>query len=307
MTFGAITAPCKLLFFCTGALLSILHPAASCVAGEADNWKVKHPEWIWCDDFETDQNARYFEYNMAGGQVSRAAGCGLDGSTGMRTIFKPGAVDVGWMKLAFGRTPSRYFKPVDGGTANYREIYWRVYAKYSSGWIGGGGAKMSRATVMATPGWAQAAFAHVWSAGPEDAYLYLDPARGTDAAGKLKTTKYNDFPNMFWLGAVGSKTPIFDHAHIGAWHCFEAHMKLNDPGKSNGVFELWIDGALEAQATRLNWLGSYSDYGINMVFLENYWNAGSPQEQERFLDNFVISTRPIGMIAPEPHAVPSKN
>ena len=171
--------------------------ALRCIAGEADNWKTKHPDWIWCDDFETDQSARYFEYNMAGGKVSRTSGCGLGGSTGMRTLFQTGAVDVGWMKLAFGRTPSRYFKPVDSGTSDYREIYWRIYVKYQPGWIGGGAAKMSRATIMATSGWAQAAFAHVWSAGPKDAYLYLDPARGTDAAGQLKTAKYNDIISSF--------------------------------------------------------------------------------------------------------------
>lgn len=34
-------------------------------------------------------------------------------------------------------------------------------------------------------------------------------------------------------------------------------------------------------------------FGINAVFFENYWNAGSPQDQERYFDNIVISTRPL--------------
>jgi hypothetical protein len=87
---------------------------------------------------------------------------------------------------------------------------------------------------------------------------------------------------------------MFDAAHVGQWYCVETHVRLNDAGQSNGVFELWINGAPEAQRTRLNWVGNYSAYGINAVFLENYWNAGSPVPQDRFMDNFVVSTSRIG-------------
>jgi hypothetical protein len=64
---------------------------------------------------------------------------------------------------------------------------------------------------------------------------------------------------------------------------------------SNGVFELWIDDWLEARRDHLAWLGrAQQAYGINTVFLENYWNAGSPASQSRYFDNFVVSTRRIG-------------
>jgi len=63
---------------------------------------------------------------------------------------------------------------------------------------------------------------------------------------------------------------------------------------SNGLFELWIDGRPEARREGLNWVGTYSEYGWNAVFLENFWNRGSPRTQERYFDNFVVSTGPIG-------------
>jgi len=44
----------------------------------------------------------------------------------------------------------------------------------------------------------------------------------------------------------------------------------------------------------LNWVGNYSAYGINAVFIENYWNKGAPVVQERYLDNFVVSRARIG-------------
>ena len=71
-------------------------------------------------------------------------------------------------------------------------------------------------------------------------------------------------------------------------------MRLNDAGQSNGVFEVWLNGQLEGQKTAMNWLGSFSAYGLNAVYLENYWNAGSPKAQERYFDNLVVSTSRIG-------------
>lgn len=255
------------------------------------------PEWIWCDDFETDRLGRYFEYVSAGGVFARAAGVGRAGSFGMRAHWAVGEVSAGALHLAFGRTPQAYFRPVDAGTADYREIYWRVYVRNQSGWVGGGGNKLSRAISFASStSWAEAMIAHVWSGGsaPGWDYLFLDPASGTDAAGTLRTTTYNDIANFRWLGAVRGQTPLFGATAVGAWHCVEAHVRLNDAGQANGVFELWVDGALDAQKPGLNWVGGFNAYGINAVFFENYWNSGSPADQERYFDDLVVSTAPIG-------------
>jgi len=67
---------------------------------------------------------------------------------------------------------------------------------------------------------------------------------------------------------------------------------LNTPGQKDGLNQLWIDGRLEAERKNLDWRGDYTGHGINAVFLETYWNDGSPVTQSRWIDNFVISTRP---------------
>ena len=262
------------------------------------------PEWIFCDDFETNRLGRYFEYTHPDSSFERTGGVGVLGSTGMSVHFEKGQVSAGSLKLAFGKTPSSYMLPVDSGTAVYREIYWRVYLRNDSTWIGGGGDKLSRAQVLASPTWAQAMGAPVWSSGgalPGANYLAIDPYSGTDLLGSLTTTTYNDFPHLRWLGAARSRTPIFDQSHVGKWYCVEAHVRLNDADQSNGVFELWIDDWLEAQRTDLNWVGRFAGYGLNTVFFENFWNAGSPVAQNRYMDNIVVSTRRIGcgrLIAP---------
>jgi len=255
-------------------------------------------EWIWCDDFETDRLSRYFEYDNAGGRFTRQAGIGNGGSSAMRSVYTTTPqTSSGALHLAFGRTPQAYFRTVDAGTANYREIYWRVFVRYPAGWQGGGADKLSRATSFVSgSSWAQAMIAHVWSGAdaPYSDYLYIDPASGTNAAGAVLTTTYNDFSHLRWLGAAQGRTPLFSSAQRTAWHCVEAHARLNAAGQSNGLFELWVDGQPDATRSGLNWVGNYSAYGINAVFIENYWNKGAPVVQERYLDNFVVSRARIG-------------
>jgi hypothetical protein len=259
------------------------------------------PAWIWCDDFESDRLDRYFEYSDAGGGFVRQPDVGVGDSYGMRVRFAADQVSAGSLHLAFGRTPGPYFAPVDDGATDHREVYWRMYLRHPPGWTGGGGDKLSRAIVFAGTNWSEAMIAHLWSGnssrdGTNDSryYLLLDPASGTDEAGVLQTTRYNDFPNLRWLGIQQGTTPLFDAEHVGQWYCVEAHVRLNDAGQSNGVFEYWIDDTLQARSAELNWLGAYDDYGVNAIFFENYWNSGSPVLQERYFDNIVLSTERIG-------------
>ncbi len=254
--------------------------------------------WIWCDDFEKDRLGSYFEYGSIDKDFVRLPGVGYGGSMGMRARFsRAGQVTVGALHLAIGKTPSAYFRPVDAGTERYREIYWRHLVKFQVGWVGAGGNKMSRAQVLVNRNWAQAATGPVWSGIMSEGEPYrlgLAPSSGTDAAGIVRTTEYNDFAHYRRLGVAWSRTPIFDRTHVGKWYCIEVHARLNDPGRSNGLFELWINGAPEARINGLNWQGAYTEYGINTVFLENYWNDGAPQPQERYFDNFIVGTQRIG-------------
>ncbi|MEN8377006.1 MAG: Ig-like domain-containing protein [Gemmatimonadota bacterium] len=246
------------------------------------------PEWIWCDDFEQNRLAAYFEHERKEGAFDRTTAVGLEGSAGMRASWNSGQVSVGWLHLAFGRTPSGYFTPVDEGTATYREIYWRFFVRYDADWSGGGGFKMTRARIFhAEEGWVQAMAAPVWAGDGSPDVISLDPVSYTDAAGDLTGSAR-------WLGQKSGVEPIFADRNVGPWYCVEARVRLNDAGAANGEFQAWIDGQLDAQRTGLNWVGSYDAFGINVVTLDNYWNGGAPQAQSRYFDNLVVSTAPIG-------------
>ena len=159
------------------------------------------------------------------------------------------------------------------------------------GWRGSP-AKLSRATVFTSAtDWSQAMIAHLWS---DDAgHLLIDPAscvRGDS----VTCVGYNDFDSLRWLGYRSGQTAIFSTQDAGTWRCVEAYVRLNDPGERNGVHAFWVDDLLEAQRDSLDFVGRYDAYAINALFFENYWNAGSPQEQERYFDHIVVSTARIG-------------
>ena len=254
--------------------------------------------WIFCDDFDTDRLSSYFEYDNAGGKFVRTTSAGRGSSTGMRATYTTGQQGAGSLHLAFGRTPSSYFHPADAGTQNYREVYWRFYIRREPGWVGNGATKLTRAMIFAKSDFSQAMIAHGWTSDSDDRYLLLDPASGTDVSGNLITVGYNDFAHLRWFGATQSAAPEEDQAHVGQWACYEFHAKLNDAGQSNGIFELTINGQLSARSSGLNWIGSYNAYGINSIYLEQYQNAGAPAANVRVIDNFVVSTQPIGCSAP---------
>jgi hypothetical protein len=244
---------------------------------------------IWYDDFdEAEKQLRYAEKSGDLDDEQRFGAFGK--SLGMH--YSKGSRGVGGRKVFFGDSPTH--RPnVVRGEETFTDVYWRIYVKHPGDWTGGGPAKLSRATSLVPPGWRQAMIAHVWSSGEA---LTLDPASGVQE-GRVVTTKYNDFDNLRWLGnKPASRFQLHGDDGVGWWVCVEARAKLNTPGKQDGLNQLWIDGRLEAERRNLDWRGTYNQLGINAVFLEAYWNQGSPVDQSRWIDNFVVSTQPIGPV-----------
>ncbi len=262
----------------------------------ADQGWASNPDTIWYDDFESTAtlNTNYVEYVTDSGDFAPIASESLGGSgQSMRVRWQAGEVGAGNLKKTFGRAPGGYLQgSASRPTEDFTEVYWRQYVKMQEGWTGNP-KKLSRAISFSSSNWSQAMIAHIWEGNGNS--LGLDPVRGVNSASQVVTNGYNNFPNFSWLGKSDASSQIFDTAESGRWVSVEGRVKLNTPGQSDGVFQVWIDGQLESSRTDLNWVYSWDDYGINAIFLENYWNEGSPVEQERYFDDFVISTAPIGL------------
>ena len=250
------------------------------------------PNVIWYDDF----NMGAKDYMESSGEIDPEESFGGSGGS-MKVGFEQGEINgEGNRKLAFGDfpDPDSSIKVAQRGQ-QFDDIFWRIYVKHEYGWQGAP-KKMSRATSIVSGNWRQAMILHVWS-GKENS-LTLDPASGVDGqSSTVITTKYNDFDNLNWLGNnPASEFQISSTGESGYWVLVEARAKLNTPGKSDGLARLWIDGRLEAERDNLNFRGSYTDHGINALFLESYWNNGSIKTQGRWYDNFIVSTKPIGSV-----------
>ena len=252
------------------------------------------PATIWYDDFDGTPKP----YAEGKSPLDDSMGYGRQGKS-MLCLYEQGERGRGGRKVFFGDSPAYVNRTVRRGET-FDDVYWRIYVKHQYGWTGSP-AKMSRATSIVSPRWAQAMIAHVWSS--RNASLTLDPVRCV-AGDRVRTTKYNDWDGMKWLGnSPVSRFPIHATEESGYWVLVEARAKLNTPGKSDGLNQLWIDGRLECERRNLDFRGSYAGHGINAVFLEAYWNDGSPVTQSRWYDNFVISTKPVGPVVCPPRAV----
>lgn len=253
------------------------------------------PDVIWCDSFEDADlgpgntvGEKYYDFDDDAGDFIRINTQSAEGNYAMRSRWQTGETSAGSMHLNFGRNPlgSNLYS-----TRDFRDIYWRFYIKLEDG-FSGYPSKLTRAIGFADTGWSQSMIAHLWVNDSDPSRLAADPASGIAADSSLATSGWNDFANLSWLGARTGSTALVP----GQWYCVEAHVALNSPGNTDGVFEYWLDDTREAGRTDLNWVKSWTDYGINAVFFSNYWGAGSPREQERYFDALVVSTKRIGCI-----------
>lgn len=279
---------------CSNGLLAAVpqSPRIGNVEILADQGWLNNPATIWYDNFDNSQflSSRYLESP----RVTPISYEALGGSgRSVRARWRLGQIDAGNLKKTFGRNPMDYKGFAARPTEDFTEIYWRQYVKMQEGWVGQP-AKLSRASSFSASNWSQAMVAHVWEDNGSLRGLGLDPVRGVNSNSQVVTNGWNDFSNFSWLGKTNASSQIFDTAESGRWVSVEGRVKLNSPGKTDGIFQLWIDGQLEASNTNLNWIYSWNEYGINAVFLENFWNSGSSVAQERYFDDFVISTAPIG-------------
>ena len=242
---------------------------------------------IWYDAWDKP-SSQYFE--QKGPLTDKEA---FGGSGQSLEVFYPKGKGGGGSanrKLAIGDSPVGGGKAVKKGN-KFDTVYWRMYVKHQRGWTGGGPAKMSRVMIMNASNWSQAMISHVWGGGDS---LTLDPVRAARGTG-CTTSKYNDWGGLKWIcNSPGSQFKIHATSEAGRWVCVEAQAKLNTPGKSDGYNCLWIDGIKQTERKNIDFRSSYTKYGINCVFIESYWNKGSPVDQRRYYDDLVVSTKYIG-------------
>jgi len=237
-------------------------------AGEADNWQQLHPDWLWCDDFEsadTILSNRYQDVSANGFSVVKHDA--FNGTRCLQQHYIQDQVDAGWI-----------IRVSDQGFPDH--IFMRWYHKFEAGFQGFP-EKMARIRHRDRTTWTSTYGVHCWL--ETDGVLALDVAAPNSSQGN----------SAGWLPIDRSTFTFANSGNIGRWICFEMEVQLNTPGKTDGLYRLWADDILLAERTNVDLRGNTTEK-INEAMLDCYWNGGSPKPQNRYYDNFVISTKRIG-------------
>jgi len=109
-----------------------------------------------------------------------------------------------------------------------------------------------------------------------------------------------------WGDITYCKISFFKRAKIspGKWYCLELMLRNNIPGQKNGQLSAWLDGKLVGNVERLRFR-DIEKVKIQRFNVQNYFGGGeymhtSPKDQRIYIDNLVISRKPIGCLISNP-------
>jgi hypothetical protein len=105
-----------------------------------------------------------------------------------------------------------------------------------------------------------------------------------------------------WGDITYCKMSSFQRAKIspGKWYCLELMLRNNIPRQKNGRLSAWFDGKLVGNVERLRFRDT-EKVKIQRFNVQNYFGGGeymhtSPKDQRIYIDNLVISRKPIGCL-----------
>ena len=87
-------------------------------------------------------------------------------------------------------------------------------------------------------------------------------------------------------------TPLYGNEAAGTWQCHEVHVRLDDPGQANGLYEVRVNGQLEVALDELTFVDDWAGAGLNNVRFASYWKRQTGLDHH--VDDVVIATVPIG-------------
>jgi hypothetical protein len=106
-----------------------------------------------------------------------------------------------------------------------------------------------------------------------------------------QTSKYG--PGYSYRYASGGRTFINDNK----WHTIEHYVKMNTPGKTDGVFQAWFDGTRVLNLQNIRFRDDTS-YAIDMLMFSVFFGGGdqtfaATKDEYLYFDDFVLSRNPI--------------
>ena len=236
------------------------------------------------EGFEREDYATHF--NEASHPQNRALISGdpvFDGRHSLRFTVRGGDHYGGSLSFVFSRA----------GMPEPEELYARYYLRLGPAWNPGRGGKLPGPSgtydragwggrkVNGTDGWsARMGFASSkLRPGETQVYYYTYHADMPDQYGS----------NFLW-GIEGRGSLKNER-----WYCIETYVRLNTPGRNDGILRGWVDGALAMEKTDLRFRDT-ADLKIEKFWMNLYYGGSwsAPHDMDIYLDNVALSTHPIG-------------
>lgn len=126
------------------------------------------------------------------------------------------------------------------------------------------------------------------------AYVYVR-SNGEYAVDKSNIATWQFFG--YYQNANGAPVGV----RLGQWDKLKLHVKLNTPGQSNGVIQLWVNNVLKIDYNNVN-IRESTTYGVNKLIFGSYATRESPSAGVQWWDTIKVSaTDPDGTTAVLPN------
>lgn len=188
----------------------------------------------------------------------------------------------------------------DEGQAEPEEIYFRYYLRFASSWAptADGGKLPGIAGTYGKAGWGmrKSDGLNGWSARGGFERRPADPLFVNLTA----INNYGYHADMVapsgdrWSWLQSPRSLLKNNQ----WYSVEQYVRLNTPGKADGVLKAWVDGYLVLDKTDIAFRHSHS-LKIETIWLDVYHGGitPSPADMALYIDNVVVATEYIGPMA----------
>ena len=183
-----------------------------------------------------------------------------------------------------------------------QEIYFRYYLRFANDWDPStdGGKLPGISATYGRAGWGmrksdgyngwsvRGAFARRVSAA-------TSVARLTALGSYAYHAEIEDSSGEYWGWSEGPSGLLENNR----WYAIEQYVKLNTPGRNDGVFRAWVDGRSVLERTKVRYRNT-PDLKIESIWLNVYYGgtAVPPKDMAMYIDNVVVARRYIGPIGP---------
>jgi hypothetical protein len=177
------------------------------------------------------------------------------------------------------------------------EMYFRYYLRFGNDWNPSAGGKLPGfAGTYGKAGWGgrKPDGTDGWSARGR----YMTPIVDVGEAYPIGSYVYHAAMSKKYGDGWGWNLGPMGLLEKNRWYSVEQHVKLNDPGASNGVLRAWVDGVLVFERSDIRFRETH-DLGIETLWMNVYHGgtARAPSDLSLYIDNVVIATDYIGPAA----------